>query len=204
MQSPKLLVDAETDTHLILLNISSFQGYDQEIAFELAFIAAERRAPRKSSDQGAALRLHEGELPRRAARCGCARPVHRARRQRMVVGFSDRGSVVPAVGHAQRPLQGSRVRPHAAADVLPPVVGRRGAQGRQSAYSRAAVQRRRGGDLDEHERIAEEARRQVRAARRQSARTVAARGPTSTASSRRRACTAGCICTTSTRCSCRT
>jgi hypothetical protein len=95
MQSPKLLVDAETDTNLILLNISSFQGYDQEIAFELAFIAAngERLAnhPIKVRPFGFT-RVSSRDVLREA---GVLDRFIELGGNGMVVGFSDKGSVVP-------------------------------------------------------------------------------------------------------------
>jgi hypothetical protein len=95
MQSPKLLVDSEIDTNLILLNISSFQGYDLEIAFELAFIAA----------NGERLANHPIKVPAFGFTRVSARDVLRDAGvfdrfvelggNGMVVGFSDHGSVVP-------------------------------------------------------------------------------------------------------------
>jgi hypothetical protein len=95
MQSPKLLVDEQTDTHLVLLNISTSPDYDLEISFDLAFIAAD----------GTRLANHNVRVPAYGFKRVSSRDVLRAAGvfQRfadlggngMVVGFSDKGSVVP-------------------------------------------------------------------------------------------------------------
>jgi len=95
MQSPKLLVDNETDTNLILLNISTSPDYDLEISFDLAFIAAD----------GTRVANHNIRVPAYGFRRVSSREVLRAAGaferfvqlggNGMVVGFSDRGSVVP-------------------------------------------------------------------------------------------------------------
>ncbi len=41
MQSPKVLVDDDLDTHLLLLNVSTEPGYDRSLAFDLALLAAD-------------------------------------------------------------------------------------------------------------------------------------------------------------------
>jgi hypothetical protein len=95
MQSPKLLVDGDNDTHLILLNISTSPEYDLEISFDLAFIAAD----------GSRVANHNIRVPAFGFRRVSSREVLRAAGvfdrfvelggNGLVVGFSDRGSVVP-------------------------------------------------------------------------------------------------------------
>lgn len=95
MQSPKLLVDEETDTHLVLLNISTSPEYNLDISFDLAFIAAD----------GARLASHTVRVPAYGFARVSTREVLRNAGvferfvelggNGMVVGFSDKGSVVP-------------------------------------------------------------------------------------------------------------
>ena len=95
MQSPKLLVDDETDTHLVLLNVSTSPEYDLEISFDLAFIAAD----------GERVANHTIRVPAYGfTRVSCREVLKSAGvfdrftelgGNGMVVGFSDRGSVVP-------------------------------------------------------------------------------------------------------------
>lgn len=95
MQSPKLLVDDETDTHLVLLNVSTSPEYDLHISFQLAFIAA----------NGDRLANHTVRVPAYGFARVSSREVLRAAGgfelfrelggNGMVVGFSDNGSVVP-------------------------------------------------------------------------------------------------------------
>ncbi|MGH2869752.1 MAG: hypothetical protein ACRDNK_19565 [Solirubrobacteraceae bacterium] len=95
MQSPKLLVDEETDTHLLLLNVSTSPDYDLEISFDLAFVAAD----------GARVANHNVRIPPYGFRRVSTRDVLRtegaferfvaAGSHGMVIGFSDKGSVVP-------------------------------------------------------------------------------------------------------------
>ena len=95
MQSPKLLVDEQTDTHLVLLNISTSPDYDLDISFDLAFIAAD----------GERLANHNVRIPAYGFRRVSARQVLQSAGvferfvecggNGMVVGFSDKGSVVP-------------------------------------------------------------------------------------------------------------
>ena len=95
MQSPKLLVDDQHDTHLLLLNISTSPAYDLEISFDLAFMAADGRR----------LTRHNVRIPPFGFRRVSSRAVLREAGDfdefvslgghGMVVGFSDRGSVVP-------------------------------------------------------------------------------------------------------------
>jgi hypothetical protein len=95
MQSPKLLVDRETDTHLVLLNVSTSPDYDLDISFDLAFIAAD----------GSRVANHHVTIPAYGFRRVSSRDVLAAAGvldrftelggNGLVVGFSDRGSVVP-------------------------------------------------------------------------------------------------------------
>jgi len=95
MQSPKLLVDDETDTNLVLLNISTSADYQLDISFDLAFIAA----------NGERLANHTVRIPAYGFTRVSSRGVLRAAGvferfvelggNGMVVGFSDKGSVVP-------------------------------------------------------------------------------------------------------------
>lgn len=95
MQSPKLLVDEQTDTHLVFLNISTSPDYNLDISFDLAFIAAD----------GDRVANHRVRVPAYGFARVSAREVLRDagvfERFRdlggngMVVGFSDKGSVVP-------------------------------------------------------------------------------------------------------------
>jgi hypothetical protein len=95
MQSPKLLVDDQTDTHLVLLNVSTSPDYDREISFDLAFIAAD----------GERVANHNVRIPAYGFTRVSARDVLRSAGvferfvelggNGMVVGFSDKGSVVP-------------------------------------------------------------------------------------------------------------
>jgi hypothetical protein len=95
MQSPKLLVDEETDTHLVLLNVSTSLDYRLDISFDLAFIAA----------NGDRLANHTVRIPAYGFARVSSRDVLRSAGtlerfaelggNGMVVGFSDNGSVVP-------------------------------------------------------------------------------------------------------------
>jgi hypothetical protein len=95
MQSPKLLVDEETDTVLLLLNVSTSPDYDQEITFRLALLASD----------GTRVANHVITIPAYGFRQVSLRQVLRdnAAFDRfvdlggcgMVVGFSPKGSVVP-------------------------------------------------------------------------------------------------------------
>ncbi|MDQ2959661.1 MAG: hypothetical protein M3R48_01220 [Candidatus Dormibacteraeota bacterium] len=95
MQSPKLLVDEQNDTHLVLLNVSTSPDYELDISFQLAFMAA----------NGERLANHTVRVPAYGFARVSSREVLKAARgfQRfcelggngMVVGFSDNGSVVP-------------------------------------------------------------------------------------------------------------
>ena len=95
MQSPKLLVDSETDTHLVLLNISTSPDYELDISFDLAFIAA----------NGERIANHNVTVPAYGFTRVSSRDVLREAGafdrfvehggNGMVVGFSDKGSVVP-------------------------------------------------------------------------------------------------------------
>jgi hypothetical protein len=95
MQSPKLLVDRETDTHLVFLNISTSPDYNLDISFDLAFIAADgdRVANRT-------VRVPAFGFARVSARdvlrdAGVFDRFVELGGNGMVVGFSDKGSVVP-------------------------------------------------------------------------------------------------------------
>ena len=95
MQSPKLLVDDHTDTHLLLLNVSTSPDYHGEINFELAMVAADGgvvardtiRIPpygfRRVSTR--TLLRDSGGFDRFVSLGGAG----------MAVGFSGKGSVVP-------------------------------------------------------------------------------------------------------------
>jgi hypothetical protein len=95
MQSPKLLVDEQTDTHLVLLNISTSPDYNLDISFDLAFIAAD----------GDRVANHTVRIPAYGFARVSTRDVLRSAGvferfvegggNGMVVGFSDKGSVVP-------------------------------------------------------------------------------------------------------------
>jgi hypothetical protein len=95
MQSPKLLVDENLDTHLLLLNVSTSPDYHQEIHFELALLASD----------GAVVARHSIDIPAYGFRRVSLRQVLRDAGgfdrfvslggSGMVVGFSGKGSVVP-------------------------------------------------------------------------------------------------------------
>jgi hypothetical protein len=95
MQSPKLLVDEQTDTHLVLLNISTSPDYNLDISFDLAFIAADGDRVANHKVRVAAYgftRVSAREVLREA---GVFERFRDLGGNGMVVGFSDKGSVVP-------------------------------------------------------------------------------------------------------------